>query len=160
METDTGAYKQFAFTMTLTNYSHSIVFNKKFWEELIAYFPWYDMGHIENDSSIIACVFVTAVTSITSRCLATTRGLLPSRCLARIRGFLPSRCLALSGGGDTQTHRQIASDLISLLYSFKIKPAYNVRHVCLLAPKISWTAKRNFIKFDTRGFKLILLKCS
>jgi hypothetical protein len=24
---------------------------KKFWEELIAYFPWYDMGHIENDAS-------------------------------------------------------------------------------------------------------------
>jgi hypothetical protein len=23
--------------------------NKKFWEELIAYFPQYDMGHIEND---------------------------------------------------------------------------------------------------------------
>jgi hypothetical protein len=22
--------------------------NKKFWEELIAYFPWYDMGHIEK----------------------------------------------------------------------------------------------------------------
>jgi hypothetical protein len=25
--------------------------NKKFWEELIAYFPWYDTGHIENDAS-------------------------------------------------------------------------------------------------------------
>jgi hypothetical protein len=40
--------------------------NKKFWEELIAYFPWYYTGHIENDasnnSSIVACVFVTAVT--------------------------------------------------------------------------------------------------
>jgi hypothetical protein len=22
--------------------------NKKFWEELIAYFPWHDMGHIEK----------------------------------------------------------------------------------------------------------------
>jgi hypothetical protein len=22
----------------------------KFWEELIAYFPRYDMGHIENDT--------------------------------------------------------------------------------------------------------------
>jgi hypothetical protein len=50
--------------------------NKKFWEELIAYFPWYDTGYIENDasnnSSIVACVFVTAVTFLPSRCLATT----------------------------------------------------------------------------------------
>jgi hypothetical protein len=49
--------------------------NKKFWEELTAYFPWYDTGHIENDasnnSSIVPCVFVTAVTFLPSRCLAT-----------------------------------------------------------------------------------------
>jgi hypothetical protein len=36
--------------------------NKKFCEELIAYFPWYDTCHIENDasknSSIVACVFL------------------------------------------------------------------------------------------------------
>jgi hypothetical protein len=42
------------------------IVHKKFWEELIAYFPWYDSGRIENDasnnSSIIACVFVTAIT--------------------------------------------------------------------------------------------------
>jgi hypothetical protein len=48
--------------------------NKKFWEQLIAYFPWYDTGHIENDASknsyIVACVFVTAVTFLLSRCLA------------------------------------------------------------------------------------------
>jgi hypothetical protein len=48
----------------------------EFWEELIAYFPWYDTGHIENDasnnSSVVMCVFVTAVTSLPSRCLATT----------------------------------------------------------------------------------------
>jgi hypothetical protein len=35
-------------------------FKNNFWEELIAYFPWYDTGHIENDaskmSSIVACV--------------------------------------------------------------------------------------------------------
>jgi hypothetical protein len=35
--------------------------NKGFWEELIAYIPWYDTGHIKNDasnnSSIIACVY-------------------------------------------------------------------------------------------------------
>jgi hypothetical protein len=35
-------------------------YNKKIWEELIAYFPLYDTGHIENDasnnSSIVACV--------------------------------------------------------------------------------------------------------
>jgi hypothetical protein len=56
----------------------------KFWEELMAYFPFYDTGHIENDasnnSSIVACVFVTAVT------------------------FLPSRCLATIGGFFTHTH--------------------------------------------------------
>jgi hypothetical protein len=63
---------------------------KKFWEELIAYFPSYEKGNIENDasnsSSIVACVFVTVVT------------FLPSRCLAMIRGFLPIRCLAMIGG--------------------------------------------------------------
>jgi hypothetical protein len=50
------------------------VINKKFWEELIAYFPWYNTGHIENDASknsSIVCVFVTAVTFVPSRCLAT-----------------------------------------------------------------------------------------
>jgi hypothetical protein len=30
--------------------------NKKFWEELMAYFPWYDPGHIENDASNISSV--------------------------------------------------------------------------------------------------------
>jgi hypothetical protein len=77
--------------------------NKRFWEELTAYFPWYDTGHTENDasnnSSIIACVFVTAVTFLLSRCLATIGGFfLPSRCLATIWRFLPSRCLANIGG--------------------------------------------------------------
>jgi hypothetical protein len=56
----------------------SLFWNKKFWEELIAYFPWYDTGHIENDmpnnSSIVACVLVTAVTSPRSRCRATIGG--------------------------------------------------------------------------------------
>jgi hypothetical protein len=50
-------------------------YNQKFWEELIAYFPWYDTGHIENDASnnspIVACVFVTVVKFLPSRCLAT-----------------------------------------------------------------------------------------
>jgi hypothetical protein len=57
--------------------------NKKFWEELSAYFPRYDTGRIENDvsnnSSIVACVFVTAVTFLPNRCLATMRGFLPNR---------------------------------------------------------------------------------
>jgi hypothetical protein len=43
-----------------------LTIKKKFWEELIAYFPWYDMHSIENDtsinSSIVVCVFVAAVT--------------------------------------------------------------------------------------------------
>jgi hypothetical protein len=57
--------------------------NKKFWEELIAYISSYDTGRIENDVSnnsyIVACVFVTAVTFLPSRCLATIGGLLPNR---------------------------------------------------------------------------------
>jgi hypothetical protein len=40
--------------------------NEKFWEERIAYFPSYDTVRIENaafnNSSMVACVFVTAVT--------------------------------------------------------------------------------------------------
>jgi hypothetical protein len=59
--------------------------NKKFWEELIAYFPWYDTGHIENDasnnSSIVGCAFVTAVTFLPSSCLATIGGFLPNRAI-------------------------------------------------------------------------------
>jgi hypothetical protein len=54
------------------------IYNKKFWEELAAYFPSYDTGHIENDasnnSSIVACVFVTAVMFLPSRCLGTIGG--------------------------------------------------------------------------------------
>jgi hypothetical protein len=65
--------------------------NNKFWEEQIAYFPWYDTGHIENDasnnSSIVACLFVTAVTFLEKRCLATIGGFLPSRRLATIGGI-------------------------------------------------------------------------
>jgi hypothetical protein len=44
--------------------------------------------------SIVARVFVTAVTLLRSRCSATIGDLLPSRYLTTIRGFLPSRCLA------------------------------------------------------------------
>jgi hypothetical protein len=70
--------------------------NKKFLEELIAYFPRYDTGHVENDasnnSSIAACVFVTAVT------------FLPSRSLATIGKFLTRSCL--STYRDTQTNRR------------------------------------------------------
>jgi hypothetical protein len=59
--------------------------NKKFWEELIAYFPWYDANRIENMSNhsfIVACVFVTAVTFLPSRCLATIGGFLPNQAVA------------------------------------------------------------------------------
>jgi hypothetical protein len=52
--------------------------NKKFWEDLIAYFPRYDTDHIDNDasksSSTVACVFVAAVKFLPSRCLATIGG--------------------------------------------------------------------------------------
>jgi hypothetical protein len=76
--------------------------DKKFWEEHIACFPRYDTEHMENDasnnSSIVACVFVTAVMFLSTRCLATIRRVLPSRYLATIRGFLPIRCLVTIGG--------------------------------------------------------------
>jgi hypothetical protein len=75
--------------------------NKKFWEEWIAYFPRYDTGHIENyasNNSLVACVFVSAVTFPPSRCLAAIMGFLSSRCLSAIRGFLPSRFLTTIRG--------------------------------------------------------------
>jgi hypothetical protein len=60
--------------------------NKKFWKELIDYFPWYDTARIENDASnnsyIVACVFVTTVTFLPSRCLATIGEFLPNRPVA------------------------------------------------------------------------------
>jgi hypothetical protein len=72
------------------------LYNKKFCEELIAYFPWYDAGHVVNDASnnsaIVASAFVTAGT------------FLPSRSLATIGGFLPSRCLETIGGIHRHTH--------------------------------------------------------
>jgi hypothetical protein len=90
--------------------------------------PWCDTDHIENDasnnSSVVACVFVTAATFPPSRCLATIEGFLSCRCLAtvggiltsrllaKIMGLLPSRCLATIRG-YTDTHGQ-QRDLIIL----------------------------------------------
>jgi hypothetical protein len=86
---------------------------KKFWEELIAYFPSYDTDHIENDasnnSSILACAFITAVTFVLNRCVVTIGGFLPTRCLETIRGLLPSRCLATIGGIHRHTHTNVVS---------------------------------------------------
>jgi hypothetical protein len=49
--------------------------NKKFWEELMIYFPWYDTDRTENDASnnsfIVAYVFVATVMFLPSRCLVT-----------------------------------------------------------------------------------------
>jgi hypothetical protein len=63
--------------------------NKKVWEELIAYFPWYDMDCIQNvvskNSFIVVCVFITVITFFKS-CY-----------LAKIKGFLPIHCLAMIG---------------------------------------------------------------
>jgi hypothetical protein len=91
-------YTHKGMTSSTSRFLHN---NNKFWEELIAYFPWYDTDHIENDASnnsfIVACVFLTAVTFLTSSCLAMIQGVLPIRCLAMMRGFLPSRCLATMG---------------------------------------------------------------
>jgi hypothetical protein len=53
--------------------------HKEFLEELIAYFLSYDTDRTENDvynnSSIVAYVFVAAVTFLLSRCLATIEGI-------------------------------------------------------------------------------------
>jgi hypothetical protein len=74
--------------------------NKKFREELIAYFPWYDTDHIENDasnnSSIVARVFLTLVPFLTSRCLAMI-------------------------GEYTDTHTHTGSNMISYFYFFQNK---------------------------------------
>jgi hypothetical protein len=90
--------------LVLLSYSFLYILNKM-QVDRVAYLPWYDTGHIKNDtsnnSSIVACVFITAVTFLPSRCLATIGGFLSIRCLATIKGFLPSRCLATIG--DTQT---------------------------------------------------------
>jgi hypothetical protein len=46
--------------------------NKKFWEELIAYFPLIRHGqHRKQCVNIGACVLVTAVTFLPNRCLVT-----------------------------------------------------------------------------------------
>jgi hypothetical protein len=97
--------------MVLRHLQESAYISNKFWEELIAYFPCYIENNASNNSSIIAGVFVTAVTFPPSHCLATIGGFLPSHCLAMISGFLPSHCLATVGGGDTQQ-----CDLISLFF--------------------------------------------
>jgi hypothetical protein len=67
----------FHFVMHLMNTwkSCNSVKNKKFREESIAYFPWYDTDRIEDDTpkdfSIVACVFVATVKFLPSRFLAT-----------------------------------------------------------------------------------------
>jgi hypothetical protein len=58
------------------SYPHSL--NKKFWEELIAYFPLIRHGpHTKKDfsyNSFVACIFVAAVAFLLIRCLATIEG--------------------------------------------------------------------------------------
>jgi hypothetical protein len=67
---------------------------KKFWEELIVHFSLIQHGphkkrnnygdtHRQQGDLII---FVTMVTFLPSRCLATIRGFLPIRCLAMMEG--------------------------------------------------------------------------
>jgi hypothetical protein len=59
---------------------HKTQINKKFCEELVAYFPWYDMDRTENDvpQQFFYCC-VSAVTFLPSRCLATMGVFLPNR---------------------------------------------------------------------------------
>jgi hypothetical protein len=70
------------FGSTKATFSRNALPKKKFWEELIAYFPWYVTDRNKNgpnNSSILACVFIIVATFLPSRCLATIRGFLPNR---------------------------------------------------------------------------------
>jgi hypothetical protein len=73
-------------TSSILNIDSKSKNNKKFWEELVAYFPWYDTGrnenYVSNNSSIFVCVFVTEVRFLPSRCLATIGGFLPNRAVS------------------------------------------------------------------------------
>jgi hypothetical protein len=113
---------------------------QKFWEELIAYFRWYDKDRTKDDASnnyfIVACVFVAVVTFFPSRCLVTVGGytyrqrfMWGTYEVRRWDGlrrhdihtkfhnvwFIHSKVL-----GGTQTHRQ-HGDRISLLSFFQNK---------------------------------------
>jgi hypothetical protein len=66
-----------------------VIWSKKFTEELIAYFPWYDTGYMENDasnnSSIVACIRYRG-NVFTKPLPDNDIALLQSRCLATICG--------------------------------------------------------------------------
>jgi hypothetical protein len=119
--------------------------NKKFWGQLIAYLPSYHTDRFENDvssnSSIVACVFLTAVTFLPSCFLSTIRGYtyrntdwwegffnysVEMGSAAVIYEYVPSFIKIGSGvqrliRGDTHTHTHTHThgqqrDLTSLLY--------------------------------------------
>jgi hypothetical protein len=80
---------------------------QNFWQKRIACFPWYVTDCLKNDASnnsyISACVFVDAVTFLSSRCLAMIGRFLPSSCLATITV-------------DTQAHR-----LLLMIYEVRLE---------------------------------------
>jgi hypothetical protein len=100
--------------------------NKKLWEELIAYFPWYDTGHIENDasnnSSIVVCIRYRDNVSI-EPLPSNDRGIFiepfPSNNKGSFTEPLPSNDKGRYT--DTNTHTTQQRDLINLLYFFKIR---------------------------------------
>jgi hypothetical protein len=113
-----------------------IYIHKKFWEELIAYFPWYDTGHIENDasnnSSIVACICYRGKVStepLPSNDWGIFIELLPSKDRGIFIEPLHSNGkgtftepLPINDRGYTQTHtHRQQRDLISLLYFFQNK---------------------------------------
>jgi hypothetical protein len=83
------------------------------------HFPWYDTGHIENiasnNSSSVACVFVTAVTFLPSRCLATLGDTLSlirhgPRWKQRVQHFFSCCvCVRYRGNVSTTLTRLVAS---------------------------------------------------
>jgi hypothetical protein len=113
--------------------------NKKFWEELITYILRFDMDRVDNDtsnnSSIVACVLVAAVTFLPNPCLAMIRVYTQTHRLMggiyEVRRLDGLRCHDIHakfhknwfshskvGKGDTQTYRE-HGDRISLLSFFK-----------------------------------------
>jgi hypothetical protein len=75
------------------------------------YFPWYDTGHIENNasnnSSIVVCVFVTAVTFPPSRFLATKGDFYRTEPLpSNYKGIFTEPLPSNDKWGYTDTHRQ------------------------------------------------------
>jgi predicted metallo-beta-lactamase superfamily hydrolase len=90
--------------------------NKKFWEEVIAYFPLIQHGPHGKRNNFVDTHRQT-YRQQGNHIIHTQEavGILSSRCLATIRELLPSRCLVTIGGihRQAQTHTYTDSNVIS-----------------------------------------------